>query len=362
MQGALDEIMAQKMNGHRPVIHLPRGVYTVKRTIVIPAGCDVQIVGDGPENATVLNGAGADPVFLVKGPSHATFRNLLINAGNEAVAILAENCDQPGGRIFGEELNATGYEYGFVADGLKQVYVELRDAGHNGLQVIGGGPGTRNWVALFCGASSRHDFSKAGIHLYDIQNDGRLFVRDIWYEGHAWSLMNLKGSGEFAYHCGFVAPYAGIDENYAKGLGGWEGDLRKTVAPLQFDGFRGKLAFTLVSANGADIRVVPPNPDLQLYLLGYLTNKKIDLGGADVQGQVIAEHTRLFRTNATGTDAVEGVGKADPAFIREMLTPLRTVTPQPLTPCAPEATDLRFYRVWANGKNGVRVQAKVSDK
>ena len=354
IQAALDQAVAMK--GQRPVIHLPKGNYAINETLVIPAGSDLLLLGDGPENATQLSGANVDPLIRVQGPTHASFRNFLLNAGNTAVGILVENADQPGARIYGEQLNSSGYEYGFVADSLKNAAVELHDDGHNGIQVIGAGPGTKPWVALFAGASSRQSFQKAGIHLYDIQNEGRLFVRDIWYEGEAWSLMNLTGSGEFAYHCGFVAPYPGFDPaRFADQP--WEADLRKTVAPLQFDGFKGKLSFTLVSTNGADIRIVPPSPDLQLYLLGFITNKGIDLGGPAVKGQVVAEHVKVFRKEPTGLDSVDDVGKATPAFIREMLTPLRTVKPQPLTTLKDDVTDVRFFRVWANGKNGVRVQA-----
>lgn len=357
LQAAVQE--AAVMKGKRPVVHLPKATYALGQTVVIPAGCDVQLVGDGPEDATQLNGTGgADPLLRVRGPSHATFRNLLLSAGNKAVGLLVENGDQPGARIFGEQLNVSGHEYGLATDGLAGARVELRDANHNSIQATGAGPDTRAWVALFAGSSSRTMQGKAGVHLYDVQNGARLLVRDIWYEGDAWSLMNLAGSGQFAYHGGFVAPYTGFDENVRQRLGTWEADVRKSVAALQFDGFRGKLAFTLVSSNGADLRVKPPSPDLRLCLLGFLTNRGIDLGRPDVRGQVIAEHTRVMRGNATGTDAVGDVGKANPAFIREMLKPLREVKPQPLSALGDDVTDVRFYRVWASGSNGVRIQAK----
>ena len=356
LQAAIDKAVGMK--GKRPVVHLGKGDYTVGKTLLIPPNCDLQLVGDGGENATMIRGAGANPLIRVQGPSHATFRNLMISAGNDAVAIQVENCDQPGGRVFGEELNVNGYEYGLVSQGLKNTRVELHDTGHNGIQVIGAGPGTKPWLALLCGSSSRDKGSKAGIHLYDVQRDARLLVRDIWYEGPAWSLMNLTGSGEFAYHCGFVAPYAGFDDNIAKGLGEWEAKERRDVAPLQFDGFHGKLAFTLVSTNGADIRVKAPSPDTKLYLMGFVTNKKIELGSADVKGTVVADHMRIFRTNATGLDAIDGKGTATPEFIREMLQPLREVKPRELTPLKDDVTDVRFYRIWANGKNGVLIKGE----
>ncbi len=355
IQAAIDQAVAMK--GQRPVVHLPKGNYPLNETLVIPPGSDLLLLGDGPENATMLTAAGADVLLRIVGPTHATIRSCLIGSGTEAVGIVVEDADQPGARIYGEQLNTTGHEYGLVTEGLENATVELRDHGHNGMQVIGAGPGTKPWVALFAGASSRTSNQQAGVHLYDLQDGGRLFVRDIWYEGESWSLMNLTGSGEFAYHCGFVAP---ADPNHLRDQGlEWEKDLRDTVAALQFDGFRGKVAYTLVSTNGADLRVVPPSPDLQLYLLGFVTNRDIDLGGAAVQGQVVAEHVKVFRQEPTGYDSVDNVGQATPAFIREMLEPLRTVKPQPLTKLSDSVTDVRFYRVWANGRNGVRIQAGV---
>ena len=340
------------MTGQRPVVHLPKGTYSLDKTLVIPAGADLMLVGDGPENATMLNG-GADPLIRIVGPTHAVIRNCYLNAGNNAVGILVENADQPGARITGEQLNSSGYEYGFVADGLQHAAVELHDHGHNGMQVIGAGDGTRPWTALFGGASSRGSNGKAGTHLYDVLHGGRLFVRDIWYEGNAYSMFDLTDSGEFAYHSGFMAPY---DANHGQNME-WEKEIRQNTASLQLDGFRGKVALTLISVAGGDFRVTAPNTELKLYLLGFLTRDKITLGGPEVKGQVVAEHTKHFRQNATGLDSIEGVGSATPQFIRDLLQPLRTVKPLPPAPDKDGVTNVRFIRVWVNGKNGVRVQA-----
>lgn len=290
--------------------------------------------------------------------SQATFRSFVVNAGNGAVGILVANSDQPGGRVYGEQLNVSGFEYGLVSDGLRQTTVELRDAGHNGMRVVGGGPETKSWVALFSGASSRHRHHAPGIHLHDVQNGGRLFVRDIWYEGDAWSLLNLDGSGTFAYHCGFVAP---ADPNHIDKTLEWEKDVRGSVAALQFSGFKGQLAFTLVSSNGGNVRIVPPSAGTKLYLNGFLTyDGKVDFGGAAMQGEAVVDHPKAFRKDGGGLVSVGGVGKASPEFIREMLAPLRTVKPRPLTDKGRDSSDVRFYRVWAHGRNGVRIQAASS--
>jgi hypothetical protein len=351
IQAAIDE--AVKLKGQRPVVHLPVGKYVLATTLVIPAGSDVQLVGDGPENATMISGS-ADALVHLPGPSRATLRNLVLNAAGTAVAVRVTNCDQPGGRIFAEQLNVNGHEFGLVADGLKRARVELRDAGHNGMQVTGAGAGAPPWVALHCGASARHKHHAPGIPLYDVQNGGRLFVRDIWYEGEAWSMLNLTGRGEFAYHSGLLAPYPAFEPTRAPA--GWEEDVRKTLAPIEINGFRGQVSLTQLQVNGAHLRIKPPSPDVKLWMPGFFTNAKLDLGGDAVKGQVVMQHARRVRDNATGTDTIPDSGKPSPAFLREMLKPLREVRPQPLTTVKDGATDLRLHRVWANGKNGVRIQ------
>ena len=82
-----------------------------------------------------------------------------------------------------------------------------------------------------------------------------------------------------------------------------------------------------------------------------------ELKGDATKGEVVAEHLKAFRKERTGLDSIDGIGKASPEFIREMLVPLRTVKPQPLANAGSDVSDLRFYRVWASGKNGVRLQA-----
>ncbi|MCX7935140.1 MAG: hypothetical protein N3A66_07775, partial [Planctomycetota bacterium] len=326
--------------------------------LVIPARSDVQIVGDGIENATKISLAGgAGPLLTINGPSRATIRNLDLIAGKDAVAILIKDCDQPGSRIFGEQWQTNGHEYGLVASGLKQAAIFLHDHGHNGLQVIGNGSDSNPLLALFCGASSRHTHHAPGIHLYDVQKGGRLLVRDIWYEGHAWSLLRLRDQGEFTYHCGFVAPYPAFDKNFANIP--WEAELRQQVAPLEFDGFRGRVAFSLVSTNGGALRVKPPSAELSLLLLGYVSNAdNDDLGGEALQGRVALAHFRFHRSRIDnlGSDAKPGVGELEPGWTLDMLKTLRQTKPCNLEAVPEGATDLRFFRVMASGREAVRIE------
>src|SRR5204862_5498958 len=86
------------------------GHYNIARTITVPPNCDVQLIGDSAgETGTRLQWTGPDDgvVVLVKGPSRATLRDFYVNAPT-ARALLVERADQPGGRIFADQLNARG--------------------------------------------------------------------------------------------------------------------------------------------------------------------------------------------------------------------------------------------------------------
>jgi hypothetical protein len=63
------------------------------------------------------------------------------------------------------------------------------------------------------------------------------------------------------------------------------------------------------------------------------------------------------RQDNGGTAAADGTGQPDPAFLREMLKPLREVKPQPLTALPDGVSDVRSYRLTTDGKTGMRLQA-----
>jgi hypothetical protein len=74
IQEALDG--AGALNGQRPVVHLPAGTYQIDRTLEVPAGSDVQVVGDGGRTVLRWSGAGAGPVLRLAGPARAALRDL----------------------------------------------------------------------------------------------------------------------------------------------------------------------------------------------------------------------------------------------------------------------------------------------
>ncbi len=77
---------AKQPAGSKPVVHVPKGNFTLQRTVSIPARCDVQLIGDGVGDASdsELNYAGgAGPLLRLDGPSRATLRDLDLNGGNQ---------------------------------------------------------------------------------------------------------------------------------------------------------------------------------------------------------------------------------------------------------------------------------------
>ena len=62
------------------MIHFPRGAYGIDKTLTVPAGLDVQFIGDSGQECTVIRWAGGTnapgPIFSLAGPSRVTFRDL----------------------------------------------------------------------------------------------------------------------------------------------------------------------------------------------------------------------------------------------------------------------------------------------
>ena len=199
VQAAIDE--AAKLNGERPVVHLPMGGYSIDRTLVVPRNCDVQLVGDSAgETGTRLNWTGPDGgvVLRLEGPSRATLRDLYVHAPN-ARGLVVEDADQVGGQILADQLNANGpggeQANGTAAlriNGLDRTDVLCRALQGNGnagrwVEVIGGpaADDAGNQVSVLTGATG----SAAG--QYDVRGGGRLVVRAVYHERSSGELTGL---------------------------------------------------------------------------------------------------------------------------------------------------------------------------
>jgi len=339
IQAAIDA--AAKLQGQHPIIHLAVGQYPINRTLTIPAGCDLQLVGEGIPYNTQLQwtGEGSGPIVQLSGPSRATLCDLVLVGGGKADALAVEQCDQLGGRVFLDQVQVDGAtDVGYLIDGVEQTQVQLRDCGHSGnkigVKVVGGarqrqGQATEGRVVLCSGASSNNDLS------YDIVDGGRLLACDIWYEtGSKPRFLHLTGQGEFTLHGANVA------------------HPRQRGAPgLEIDGFRGRVAFLGVCFTqvGGDegvpaLVVKGDNPLTKVLALGCHGN-----------GEYFADQSTKAR--AVGLDSVQytpgggakpiaDVGQADDAFVTEMLGQTREPHLAEREDVAEGRTDVRLSRVF----------------
>jgi len=172
LQAAIWQAVA--LTGQRPVVHLPAGRYDINETLTIPAGADLQLVGDGYGTLLQWTGPANGTVFALAGPVRMTFRDLKIK-GKKAQGLAVSDCDQPGARIYGNQLSVAGSERGLWVDGLEQADVSLETFYHSGNRnsvLVAGGPNagdgrpTSARTVIFGGASSNTPFN------YDVVSGG----------------------------------------------------------------------------------------------------------------------------------------------------------------------------------------------
>ena len=284
IQAAIDA--ADALRGTRPVVHLPAGNYSIDRTLVIPAGSDVQLVGDGVRWCTQLlwGGEGEGPVLRLAGPSRATLRDFSIQGNNHARGIVADNCDQPGSRIlFDQTYSTSARDNNVLVDRLDYTDVFLRDLCHGGsssvsVKVIGGprrasGEEVPGRVNIFGGASGGLDL------MYEVADGGRLMVQDIWREGGGnRNFMRCTGSGTFTLH----GAYLGVQRPDEAGIA-------SDTQPIEITDFRGRLTFlnTGIGLRNAGVLLSGQNAGAEVLLLG--------VGGMPGYDELLLDHSRDAR-------------------------------------------------------------------
>lgn len=269
IQEAIDAAAA--LNGSRPVVHLPVGDFFLDRTLVIPAGCDLQLVGDGAigggsaNRGTSLCAPSASTALRLAGPARATLRELRISGSAGGIGLVVDNCDQPGARVFTEKTDfGTVEASNLIVDRLDHTEVNLHDFFHGdartvSVRVIGGpaqaaGQRTGGRVVVFGGGSAVNELS------YQVERGGRLMIQDSWYEGHQYQrFMRLTDSGVFTLNDAVVA---GSDAN--------PGGVSRPL--VEFDDFRGRVSFLntafRLGLGSGPVTVIGEGADTDLLLVG----------------------------------------------------------------------------------------------
>jgi Pectate lyase superfamily protein len=326
IQRAIDDAVRQ---GGRSVVHLPASDYAIDKTLAVPAGADIQVVGDGSTTALKWAGSGAGPVLHLKGPSRIVMRDFEVRGGS-VDAIVLDEVDQPGARVYLEQAQLhRGKEANLLVDSLNNLWIDARDFGHStsraSVDIIGGPQSATGSarVDVFSGASCCNDGPT-----YRISNGASLLVRDSWYEsGGAASFLVARGPGRVT-------------------IAGSRVSQPVTVPAFDLTSFSG-LATLLADHIDSSVAVGATPSALTLFGAGIVV-------GPAVPSYVVAPtgnggrmtFVAMRKMTARGSSStMAGWGRVSDTAVERMLDQLRREQPQPVAALPGGVTDIRFHRV-----------------
>ena len=205
--------------GSKPIVHLGAGTasdgsgrfsWTIKQPIVVPANVEMTILGDAQYsriNANASDGlAAGQPLLILRGPSRATVHDIKFTVfnGTNNIAIVVDQCDQPGSRVYLENAVPTGSDTDLFVNGLVNTKVNVHSAQATTYKIVGGATPGPSRTAVFGAASS-----DAVTQMFHVSNGGRFLIRDFWYESNTTAhILRAVGSGPqrglVALECAYV--------------------------------------------------------------------------------------------------------------------------------------------------------------
>lgn len=202
--------IASALKGQRPVVHFPMGNYIIDKTLEIPAGSDIQLIGDGILYASVfkkgVNNETAFNFFDINGPSYITIKDIQIGQDGKrdnTNAFVFTNIDQPASQVRIDQIYSKSIHSVYI-DQLNYTYFEKNNSFFsNGNTVIGG-----DKVKAGIGTSVLYCFGgqSAGVHL---ENNATVVARDCWWEGASrkeFMPLNLSGNGNLTVDGALYSP------------------------------------------------------------------------------------------------------------------------------------------------------------
>jgi hypothetical protein len=253
--------------GTRPIIHIPKGIYNINKTLILPSNVDMTLSGDGVWNGgtVLISDPGLPgPTIRIVAPSHLLMRDISV-FGNEA--IYAEVDDKPGSRVTGTLFNCGGYDMyhmantAMIIDGIEQSYMLFSGISivycYNGVLVKGGpilssGGSINGQIAFLSGATG------CGQNMWETQKNGKLIAQGMWYEMNyddRRSLIDLTGasSGSLAIGAMFWG-YAPNPDRPIVSIDNFSGQF--TAIANAFGGSDNRPQWWQLKGNGAQGRIL----------------------------------------------------------------------------------------------------------
>ena len=217
IQAALDSAAAS--NSVRPVVHLPVGTYAIAKSLSIPQGSDIQLLGDEIAS-TILSWVGAPTGAVLKVPSTTKIADLTITNQNWQQLTLEQPLDgiwvnltdQPATRLLADQLLLQGGNLRSVlSDKVEHATINLSSVYTQG-SVTGiaatGGVFRLNKEATL----GRVDYVSGSIQSQpsstslDVSDYGSLVVQDNWHDSNGTGPLNfnLIGNGRITEQGGSV--------------------------------------------------------------------------------------------------------------------------------------------------------------
>jgi hypothetical protein len=337
IQNAVNQAAGQA--GRKPVIHLPNGTYPIGQPIIVPANLDVQFVGDGRASHVRWSGGSGGTVFRLQGPSKASFRDISIAGASQSTAVSIEKADQPGSRVFGDMVQLWGaVQNNVMADALNYTKIDFQHLDHRsskGASILSksgsqGLSGTHR-VAIFGGMSAAEPaWVTPQTLLYDVASQGKILATDIWYEGNAPYLINLRDSGLFTLNGANIAPYPAASGTNTLQVNNFNGVATIMGARIVF----GRKVAVTGSSSGMQVLAEGMNSDATDFIQNSSTSPNVGF---------LQNH---YYSSTQGHIPLPDQGNKDAAHIRNALKLIRSEKSTYLRNLGAGVTDVRLYNVF----------------
>ena len=321
--------------GLNAVVHIPAGQHRVYNTITVPAGSNIQLLGDDVTFSYVLwNGTGTGPLFQLSG-SNVTLKDLFLarESGSIVDGVTLSIDDQPFTNVMVDQAELQQFNaYSVNFDGVEHANAELFSTytlgSITGVNVVGGpyrssGAGSLGITNFYSGSLQ----SEAASTSFSVNNGGKLMIQDNWHDGGGTSPRNfvLSGSGTVTEQVGMV-------------------DMNSNQ-PFEIDDFQGKITLIGLSFTGGFL--TQPG-------LGHTDLLTLGLNGSNASylpqssGNLLAANIMDSYWN-NGAQQIPQQNVPDVAWLRGMLAQTRSEYAAPRLVMNGNGTRKRVERVFVKG-------------
>jgi len=230
IQRTINAASSRSGKNARPIVHFQPGEYILDRSLIIPSGSSIELVGDGIINSTVFIAAAGmkdEALIWVKGPSQVVLRDFELRPGGESIqsGIRFDNIDQKRSEVRIDQLYS-GAQTALMVKNYNYTYFEKNNSFYSSGNVLIGGKVQNAGKGTF----KMNCFGGQGVRT-TLDNNAQLVAKDCWWEGASRKdflpLDFVKGSGKFSISGAMIAP-ADIDTTSTIRIGDFGGQITLT--------------------------------------------------------------------------------------------------------------------------------------